>query len=670
MHLHDLLDTLFTRLVWTSAQAVLLIALVAALIRLAPRLSAALRCMLWWLVGAQLLIGLCWPAPLSLRLLPAAAPTATTTMTPSTPDLSLAADAAATSANTYAPRPVDTTAANATATPPSHPLPISTPTALLALWLAGLLLQSAWAIRHGRRSRRLLATSTPCRDTALEAQCRAQAQRLGLRRAPALRMSCDIDSPHVTGLRRPVILLPADAGFSPAEAAMAVAHELAHLRRGDLWLGWIPALAQRLFFFHPLATRAMREYALCREAACDALVLQQAGVAAGAYGQLLLRMGVSAPMHPGLAGASPTFRILKRRLTMLQQPSDTPRGVTFWLPVLLVALAGVLPWRVTARPTTDTPAASHTQARPSAATKPSAYVHATAHADAHAVSGRHIHIDTDTHDHARDGFALIDRDSMIVQGAGVDLDHARSLHDSHDSALWVRRGGKAWVIHDPATLKAARDAYAPVVALSREQGRLAGKQGELAGRQAGLASQQAAAASHRADLAGHQADLAARRAARVAREAARRSSEQAELQARRAALDAERASLQASPATADASMAEHARRIAELDAQRKALDTEQVARDKAARQADQKAMQAERAELQRERAHMQKSDAPSQARIQARQHELAEQQKDLGTQQRALSERQKAATAEAQQRVQKLLDQAIARGIAKPVQMD
>jgi hypothetical protein len=41
--------------------------------------------------------------------------------------------------------------------------------------------------------------------------------------------------------------------LTPNESSMALAHELAHLRRGDLWLGWLPAIAQRLFFFHPLA---------------------------------------------------------------------------------------------------------------------------------------------------------------------------------------------------------------------------------------------------------------------------------------------------------------------------------------------------------------------------------------------------------------------------------
>jgi bla regulator protein BlaR1 len=69
----DMLDTLtgtlLTRLAWTSAQAVLLITVVWLISRLLPRLTSALRCMLWWLVGMQLIIGLCWGSAVELPLL-------------------------------------------------------------------------------------------------------------------------------------------------------------------------------------------------------------------------------------------------------------------------------------------------------------------------------------------------------------------------------------------------------------------------------------------------------------------------------------------------------------------------------------------------------------------------------------------------------------------------
>ena len=89
---------------------------------------------------------------------------------------------------------------------------------------------------------------------------------------------------------------------------MALAHELAHLRRGDLWLGWVPALAEALLFFHPLVRRAAREYALAREEACDAEALRLTGAEPGDYGQLLLAFGVARPHGaPRRSALPPTF---------------------------------------------------------------------------------------------------------------------------------------------------------------------------------------------------------------------------------------------------------------------------------------------------------------------------------------------------------------------------
>ncbi|EIL99748.1 M56 family metallopeptidase [Rhodanobacter denitrificans] len=333
-------DTLLTRLVWTSIQAALLIGAVCLAGRLWPRLSAAMRCMLWWLVGAQLLLGLLWHAPLELPLL---SPAPLEAPAPVTPPVAFFAT------------PATADAALPSIASPATPAP-SWRTGIALWWLAAVLLQALIALRQGRQARRVLRESQALRDASLQALCTRQARQLGLRRCPRLRVSNAIVSPQVTGLWRPTVLLPTGHALSADEAAMAIAHELAHLRRGDLWLAWVPALAQCLFCFHPLVRWAMREYALNRESACDAQVLRQDHAAPQDYGRLLLRLGVAQPMHAGLAGASPSFHNLKRRLTMLQQtvnqPSSRARG---WLLVALIALVGVLPYRVTAAGADNTP---------------------------------------------------------------------------------------------------------------------------------------------------------------------------------------------------------------------------------------------------------------------------------------------------------------------------
>ncbi|MEE7567722.1 hypothetical protein HH297_15760, partial [Xanthomonas sp. Kuri4-3] len=178
----------------------------------------------------------------------------------------------------------------------------------------------------------------------------------GLRRAPPLRLSERIDSPQLVGPWRPVLLLPARrmAHFADDDLDMALTHELVHLRRRDLWWGLVPALAQHLLFFHPLVHLAVREYAIAREAACDAAVVAGSGHCRHDYGRLLVQLGVAPRPGAGLASASPSFLSLKRRLLMLQHTTSFPRlGAALILAT--VAAVGVLPLRLVAQPIPPVP---------------------------------------------------------------------------------------------------------------------------------------------------------------------------------------------------------------------------------------------------------------------------------------------------------------------------
>src|SRR4029453_17840144 len=60
--------------------------------------------------------------------------------------------------------------------------------------------------------------------------------------------------PAVVGLWRPLVILPWDLvrEKSLAELEPLLAHELLHIRRGDLWIGLLQTLAQIVWWFHPL----------------------------------------------------------------------------------------------------------------------------------------------------------------------------------------------------------------------------------------------------------------------------------------------------------------------------------------------------------------------------------------------------------------------------------
>ncbi|WEN15833.1 M56 family metallopeptidase [Rhodanobacter sp. AS-Z3] len=585
-------DVLLTRLLWTSIQATVLIVVVALVVRLLPRLPAALRCTLWWLISLQLLLGLCWHAPLALPLLsPVAAMADSTAVEPAA--VRLAYDTAtplATSDGTAVHH--ESSLGESVASGLAH-----WRTWLPELWLVAMLAQLPLLARQWLRTQRLLRNAEPLLDVSMQALCAQRARALGLQRCPPLYVCADIESPQVNGLRQPVVLLPAVHAMTPAESAMAIAHELAHLRRGDLWLGWLPAIAGRLFFFHPLVRWAMREYAFEREAACDAEVLRQTGTPPHAYAQLLLRLGISHPMHAGLAGASPTFQNLKRRLTMLQHVDPVSRRhLRGWLLVALVAVAGVLPYRVTAasnKHDNATPVASASTWAPIPPVPPmppppsmNAPVMPPPPPPAlmspppppppppprdNGFSAQHV--DIDTANHAENGFALFDGNSTItINGSNADLDTVKKLQAANKSMLWFRRGNEAYLIRDKAMLERASRIYAPVTALARQQGELAGQQGAIAGRQAGLAAQDAAFAQQQAMLAGQQAKLAAR----VATDEANGSNQQSELDAQRARMDAAQAQLDKHQAEMDARLGAQQK---ELEAQQAGFEKQQQAMD-------------------------------------------------------------------------------------------
>ena len=84
---------------------------------------------------------------------------------------------------------------------------------------------------------------------------------------------------------------------------LVLLHELAHLRRGDLYWGWTIELARTIYFFHPLVYWVTYCLHLERELACDQVAMSVSGHAAGDYAQTLVRV-VSHAAEPERSGQS------------------------------------------------------------------------------------------------------------------------------------------------------------------------------------------------------------------------------------------------------------------------------------------------------------------------------------------------------------------------------
>lgn len=567
MTLEFLGQTLLPRLLAASVQSLVLVALVWALCCALPRLSAAARCWLWWLVALQLVVGLVWSSPMALPLLPAE------TVAQAVPEVFAAVAATPLSA------PVDMA--------PAIDAPVASgwswSAALAGIWLFGLSVMLTRTLRGYLQTRSLLRESQECRDTALTQAMALAAEAHGLRAAPRLRLSTSIDSPQLIGPWRPVLLLPSRrlASLQADELDMALTHELVHLQRGDLWWGLLPALAQHLFFFHPLVHLANREYAFAREAACDAAVLAGSPHCARDYGRLLLRLGVAQRPHAGLASASPTFHVLKRRLLMLQNTASLPRTAALAI-LLLTAVLGVMPYRITAaqaataavapvapskpRAPAAAPAAPQPRvaASPHAATAPRAVtVPAGAPAPAPVAAPTApvapassvpaapsaprapaappapmtLHgTFTLSNGPMASAFVLMSEDGSVANASTSDLREARAMRQGDEELLWLRKGNTRYVVRDPATLQRFRAAYAETTRLGEAQGALGERQGRLGEQQGALGERQG-------ELGMRMAELAAEEVRQARSGGSSRSERMAALQAQQRGLGEQMAAL-------------------------------------------------------------------------------------------------------------------------------
>jgi bla regulator protein BlaR1 len=169
---------------------------------------------------------------------------------------------------------------------------------LAIAWFAGACgVLAAGGIGYRRNLRRIRLHAT-APDRMLLAAIVDAAREAGLKRAPQVVISPAVASPAVTGLIRPLLLLPAGfpAGFSAAEARLILLHEFTHLKRLDLPLNWLMCVLQALHWFNPLLWFAFARMRADRETACDARVLSiDATDRRAEYGGALLKLQCVAP---------------------------------------------------------------------------------------------------------------------------------------------------------------------------------------------------------------------------------------------------------------------------------------------------------------------------------------------------------------------------------------
>ena len=132
------------------------------------------------------------------------------------------------------------------------------------------------------------------------------------------------------GLFHRVIAVPQDftKAYSPAERDLAIAHEMAHHKSGDLFANLAAFIVLYLQWFNPVAWISWNAFRVDQEAACDARVLAGKGPEERAmYGQALAKTAFDGVPTFATALNSPKTIIERLRRITMKDTSNTRRSL-------------------------------------------------------------------------------------------------------------------------------------------------------------------------------------------------------------------------------------------------------------------------------------------------------------------------------------------------------
>ena len=181
----------------------------------------------------------------------------------------------------------------------------------------------------------------------------------GLRRDSGVRspvrwaVSPEVITPAVGGLVRPTVVMPPDLedGLTPRQLRWVLLHELAHVRRGDLWVVTAQRMIQAVFFFHPAVHLANWVIDQLREYACDDAALASGGASRRDCGEGFLTVvgrtvGRPCPSPSPALGLFESRMLIRRRLVRILDSRRPIQGRLSGRASALLVLTGlvVLPY--------------------------------------------------------------------------------------------------------------------------------------------------------------------------------------------------------------------------------------------------------------------------------------------------------------------------------------
>ena len=196
-------------------------------------------------------------------------------------------------------------------------------------FIAGLVFGLARLLLGVRGVQRLRQRARSINDAGLLELMASLCATMGRRRVVALLESDEVASPATVGWRRPAVILPPGwREWDEQERRVVVAHELAHVCRGDYPVALAAQFSLALHFYHPLVYWLAARLRLEQELAADAW---GAAVVGGnqRYLATLARFALRESDRPASWPARAFFSTrgtLLRRIEMLRDPNTIRHG--------------------------------------------------------------------------------------------------------------------------------------------------------------------------------------------------------------------------------------------------------------------------------------------------------------------------------------------------------
>jgi beta-lactamase regulating signal transducer with metallopeptidase domain len=197
---------------------------------------------------------------------------------------------------------------------------------IAALWFVGVVLLgvrlfSSWAGLQSIRK-----NCEPIENPWFEKTISSLQQQMKIRVDLCVKESSTVLNPLLIGWLQPLILLPTSlvTELSPDQMKAILAHELAHVRRGDFLVNLLQCVVETLLFFHPCVWWLSGRIRAERENCCDDIAAGVTGDRKG-YAQALLLLEETRKQSNGFALYATGEGSLLRRIRRIAQARQQRR---------------------------------------------------------------------------------------------------------------------------------------------------------------------------------------------------------------------------------------------------------------------------------------------------------------------------------------------------------